>query len=110
MSIGIFTDGKTSQSVMYCNISEIAFGPVFGEDENPQDFLDWAHRLGYPDVRTAASEVLGNLVDTWRARARMRAARKEVEENENEACAERYYSDTAAETQDEKIYKVLRDL
>jgi len=87
MSIEILTDRDTNQSVMFCNTDNIAFGPVFGEDEDPQDFLDWAHRLGYPDVRTAAQEVLGGLVDNWR---------KQVEENENEAAGMRTLTEPEA--------------
>ena len=41
MAIEILTDKDTNQSVMICNTSEMAFGPVFGEDEDPQDFINW---------------------------------------------------------------------
>jgi len=75
MAIEILTDSKTFQSVMYCNIAEIAFGPVFGPDEDPQNFLDWLEEnksvfynigISILDIRLMSEEEMGELVDRWR--------------------------------------------
>jgi len=47
MDIEILTDKDTNQSVMFCNTDRIAFGPVFGKDEDPQDFLDWLKTINF---------------------------------------------------------------
>lgn len=91
MSIEILTDRDTNQSVMFCNTSEIAFGPVFGEDEDPQDFLDWVETeltiLSKDEIHQIKSYVLSKFVDQWR---------KQVEENEAEASGERYFTEPGA--------------
>lgn len=88
MSIGILTDRDTNQSVMFCNTSEIAFGPVFGEDEDPQDFLDWlADSQGYTNPRRLKVNDLVDWVDKWR---------KQVEENEAEASGEKHFTEPGA--------------
>ena len=66
MAIKILTDGDTNQSVMYDDIEEYAFGPVFGEDENPMEFIDWCEEDGYMEIRSLSSEHISNLVDRWR--------------------------------------------
>ena len=76
MATEILTDKDTNQSVMICNTSEMAFGPVFGENENPLDFIGWCEEDGYREIRSLSSEHLSNLVDRWR---------KEVFDNESEA-------------------------
>lgn len=77
MSIEILTDRDTNQSVMFCNTSDIAFGPVFREDEDPHDFLDWVkNNSGYNQApEDIPNDVIGRLVSRWR---------KQIEENENE--------------------------
>jgi len=65
MNIETFID-RTGQSVM---VSEgTAFGPVFSEDEDPQNFLNWAFLLGHTKetIRTADPDALNILVDRWR--------------------------------------------
>jgi len=67
MAIEILTDRDTNQSVMFCNTSEIAFGPVFGEDEDPLLFMDWlADSQGYTDARRLKVNDLVDWVDKWR--------------------------------------------
>jgi len=85
MGIEILTDGDTNQSVMFCNTSGIAFGPVFGEDEDPQEFLNWLEYRGFTDARRL--EDLSIHVDRWR---------KQVEENEAEASGERHFTEPGA--------------
>jgi len=97
VSIEILTDRDTNQSVMFCNTSDIAFGPVFGEDEDPQEFLDWiddkkmiqmgAKGIESLDVRGISGEYLSTLVDNWR---------KQVEENGAEASGERHFTEPGA--------------
>ena len=88
MAIEILTDRDTNQSVMFCNTSEMAFGPVFGEDENPMEFLDWCNEeLGHPDIRRLSTDVLLESVDKWRV---------QVEENEAEASGERHFTEPGA--------------
>jgi len=92
MAIKIFVDNTTLQSVMYDDVEEYAFGPVFGSDEDPAYFLEWAEaEMIFPqyDITKLKPHVLSDLVDKWR---------KEVKENSNEERAERYYSDTEATT------------
>jgi len=87
MSIDIFTD-RTGQSVMYDSNSEIAFGPVFGSDETPQDFLDWLNVKGIrPNFFYPQQVVLVCYVDTWR---------EEVKESEAEAAGERAMNEPEA--------------
>ena len=74
MAIKILTDGDTNQSVMYDDIEEYAFGPVFGEDEDPAKFLAWIKE----DPRFMNVSII-SLVDSWR---------KEIEENKAEASGE----------------------
>lgn len=97
MAIEILTDRFTYQSVMFCNTSDIAFGPVFAADEDPLEFLDWiddkkmiqmgANGITSFDVRCIPSAQLSTLVDNWR---------KEVEENEAEASGERHFTEPGA--------------
>ncbi len=61
---------RTGDQVMVDSNAEMAFGPVFGEDENPQVFIEWALGLGYPDLRTASPDALSDLVDAWRKQAK----------------------------------------
>lgn len=96
MSIKVFTD-ITGQSVMYDSNSEIAFGPVFGEDEDPADFLEWLKSCNlWGDPAATEKDELSRLIDKWR---------KEVKENEDEAANERAMNDTEATTLDEVCYK-----
>ena len=48
MSVGIIQDRRTGQSVMYCTTEDRAFGPVFQEEEDPQEFLDWLRASDIP--------------------------------------------------------------
>lgn len=90
MGIEILTDKDTNQIVMFCNTSEMAFGPVFGEDEDPWEFLNWLNTeesLLQHDVTKLMPHVLSSFVDDWR---------KQVEENEAEAAGERHFTEPGA--------------
>lgn len=103
MAIKIFIDIDSSQSVMYDDVEEYAFGPVFGADEDSHDFLEWAESIvaifQQKDVRNIDRAKLGHWVDLWR---------QEVKDNENEARAEAHYSDTAAATLPEQMEKAKK--
>ena len=93
MSIQILTDRETGNSCMYCNTTEWAFGPVFGEEEDPIEFLEWYNddqkeSMTPPvDVRCLTDKVLEGLVDRWRVI---------VKENEAEAAGERHFTEPEA--------------
>ncbi len=91
MSIKILTDKDTFNSVMFDEATEIAFGPVFGEDEDPRDFLSWVNgsvtNISEYDVQRMRPHVLSILVDDWR---------KQVKENEAEAAGERCATEPGA--------------
>jgi len=40
MGVRVLTD-RDGESVLYCSTSMWAFGPVFGADDDPNDFLEW---------------------------------------------------------------------
>ncbi len=66
MSISIFTD-INGQKAMYDEETEIFFGPLFGTDENPQDFLDWLKSCNlWGDPAATEKDELSRLVDEWR--------------------------------------------
>jgi len=89
MSIKIITDKNTVQSVMYDEATKIAFGPVFGADEHPQDFLEWFAFQAYEEsnVQMLFPGTLSRFVDKWRT---------EVKENEVEAAGERAMNEPEA--------------
>lgn len=60
MSIRIISDGDNS--VIYDSVTETAFGPVFGRDEDPNDFLEWLEK----DARLYTDKELWSLVGDWR--------------------------------------------
>ena len=62
MGVKILTDKDEGISCLYCSTSGWAFGPIFYEDEDPQDFLDWLKE----DPRHFTDKVLENKVYEWR--------------------------------------------
>lgn len=63
MGLRIIKDAENNYSVMYCSTSMECFGPVFYEDEDIQDFLDW---YGKEDPRSLTQSELTNKVNEWR--------------------------------------------
>lgn len=59
MSVRIITDGDNS--VIYDSVTMTAFGPVFGRDEDPNDFLEWLPK----DARSYSANELWNLYGDW---------------------------------------------
>ena len=103
MSIEILTDIDSYQSVMFCNTGMVAFGPVFGEEEDPQDFLDWYDKnyckTDNIGVRMLSDQNLLGFVERWR---------KETSENEAEEASVRYFNDTEATSYTETLEKSKR--
>lgn len=52
MSIEIMQCDRTSRKVMFCNTTDWAFGPVFPEDHDPEDFINYVEAIGLRDPRT----------------------------------------------------------
>lgn len=61
MSTHILTD-KDGQSCLYCSTTEWAFGPIFHDGEDAQEFLKW---LG-EDPRHLTDRQLEDKVAEWR--------------------------------------------
>jgi len=59
---GQATGHRYKISVMFCNTSDWAFGPVFGEDDDPHDFMRWLET----DPRVLSETDLGWAVEDWR--------------------------------------------
>ena len=64
MGVEIISNG--TNQVLICNTSMTAFGPVFYEGEDVEDFLNIAKDVGYDDVRELQDEALIILVSQWR--------------------------------------------
>ena len=62
MAIEILED-KNGYKAMYCNTTMWAFGPIFYEDDDVEDFLEWLPN----DARTYSDKDLENLLSKWRA-------------------------------------------
>ncbi len=70
MSIEIFTSRTGDKCMVSYGDPEIAFGPVFSADENPQDFIEWLKDSPreYPDVRVLLNQpyIINSYADEWR--------------------------------------------
>ena len=71
MNIAIFKS-TTGDQVMVDSNAEIAFGPVFGEDEDPENFLLWLQNHGYRYfyMKDIDNNIMGRLVSGWRKEAK----------------------------------------
>ena len=56
----------TGDQVMVDTNAEIAFGPVFGSDEDPQDFLDWLLEMDRKHISLLTDEYISSLLEVWR--------------------------------------------
>ena len=63
MGIDIIENEENGYKAMYCNTTMWAFGGVFYEDEEPQEFLDWLPQ----DARRYEDNELESLMSKWRA-------------------------------------------
>lgn len=64
-------DGMTG-AVLYCSTTGLAFGPLFTDEGEADEFLTFAF-LQHGDVRQFPSGEVARLVDTWRASKRRTA-------------------------------------
>ena len=62
MSVEILTDNEKGYKCLFCNTTMWAFGGVFNEDENVEDFLEWLP----DDARTYTDSELETLINKWR--------------------------------------------
>ena len=62
MSIEILTDTEKGYQCMFCNTTMWAFGGIFKEDEDVENFLEWLPN----DARTYKGFKLENLINEWR--------------------------------------------
>jgi|TARA_Y100000296_G_C5078372_1_gene208577 hypothetical protein len=71
MGVEIISNG--TNQVLICNTSMTAFGPVFYEGEDVEDFLIYSLKkdIGYDDVRELSEEELIRLVSQWREELNM---------------------------------------
>lgn len=72
MSVRIITDGDNS--VIYDSVTMTAFGPVFGRDEDPDEFLEWLPQ----DARSYNGQELWSLVGDWREQRDNEAFDREI--------------------------------
>jgi len=63
MSVQILHDNDTGYKCLYCSTSMWAFGGIFYDDEDPQDFLDWVHP---ESVRKMTDQELEQKISEWR--------------------------------------------
>jgi hypothetical protein len=48
MGVSVIRDRQSGIAAMYCNTEDRAFGPVFTEDEDPEDFMEWLRTSDVP--------------------------------------------------------------
>lgn len=60
MSVGVIT-GDNRQA-LYCDTTEVAFGPTFGVEEDVESFIQWLD----VDPRAISVSALIERVDEWR--------------------------------------------
>lgn len=63
MSVRII-EGSDGYKVIYDSVTMTAFGPVFGEDDDVEAFLEWLHPV---DARTLSQQELDKQVWRWRS-------------------------------------------
>ena len=61
MGVRILED-KDGMKCLYCSVSMVAFGNIFYDEEDPQDFLDWLET----DPRKLKDKELENEIYEWR--------------------------------------------
>ena len=63
MSVQVLEDRETGYQLMYCSTTMWAFGPIFYDDEDVEEFLGWLPK--YP--RTYSDTELEIKVSEWRS-------------------------------------------
>lgn len=64
MGVRILNDNEQGYSCLYCSTTMQAFGGIFYEDENPEDFLNWLSE----DARKYTDADLREKLHEWRTR------------------------------------------
>ena len=59
-------DGGDRKAVMVCSTSGQAFGPLFDDAEEIDDFLAWCAKVGAGEPRRMLAEILDDTVIKWR--------------------------------------------
>ena len=62
MAVEIIQDKETGKQAMFCNTTDIAFGPIFRPDENVEHFIDWLKW----DARSYGNDKLLKKQEEWR--------------------------------------------
>ena len=75
MGVEIISNGRNS--VMICNTVDVAFGPVFYEDEDAEQFLEWL----LVDPRTLSDRDLSAQVGEWRGLTPCDQCEKRTDDN-----------------------------
>lgn len=63
MGVRIIRDLEQGYSCMYCSTTMLAFGSIFYEDEEPDEFLEW---LEPQDPRSLTDKELSEKIHEWR--------------------------------------------
>ena len=61
------TDNETGISCIYDSVTELAFGPIFHDENSASAFLEWyaSFEFNNADLRTLNDEQWRNLLDAW---------------------------------------------
>ena len=75
MGVRVMWNHDDTKAVMYCSVSDWAFGPLFNDDndhsarENAESFINWLHRTKGSDPRTLSDNDLEKVYADWNMRA-----------------------------------------
>ncbi len=81
MGVRVLED-KEGLKCLYCSVVMVAFGPIFYENEEPDDFLEWVKK----DVRLFSDKELENAVYEWRREKGCEDCGSKVSVDENGMC------------------------
>ena len=77
MGVRILQGNKSwDGAVLYCSVSDWAFGPIFEDEDAAQEFLDW---LGDTDPRVFSDQELRAKYHTWLEEREAAKAEEEAE-------------------------------
>jgi len=72
MGVRIITDIESGEQVIYDSVTMTAFGPVFGKEDDVDDFLEWLPE----DARKYEQRALDDKVHEWRRQREEEAAER----------------------------------
>jgi hypothetical protein len=79
MSVEVIHDKDKCLKAFFCNTTDVAFGPIFQRDEEPEIFMTWLqekHQVRYGDPRQLESGDLALKVSEWRNEIREREGKR----------------------------------